>query len=254
MQHDIVGDLYRKYKSIQVNETIHPGDVMYRSGKDWYFPVGESGVKCILSGLTQTNLSQVKRIMDLPCGHGRVARHLRAAFPGAELFFCDLDREGVDFCAAHFSGKAVYSQPDLTKAALPDHLDIIWIGSLFTHLSKRKTSEWIEFLSTKLSHNGIIVATFHGYFTATHPPASARVDIESLRRSFFDTGYGFEAYNPDDPVQLGEYGFSVSRPATIMDIVTSISGTRVSSYTERGWASNHDVLVLCRDDRLRPFG
>ena len=57
----------------------------------------------------------------------------------------------------------------------------------------------------------------------------------------------------DDPVQLGEYGFSMSKPSSILDLADAISGMRVVSYTERGWANNHDILALCRDDRLRPF-
>lgn len=253
MQVDVISDIYKMYKSAGVNQTIHPNDVMYRSGKNWYFPVGESGVQCVLAGLAHTTLPKVKRILDLPCGHGRVARHLAAAFPEAQFFFSDLDREGVDFCASSFNGKAVYSQPDLTTADIPGSLDVIWIGSLFTHLSKNKTSSWLEFLASKLTAHGIIVASFHGYFTVTNPPASSRVDIVKLRRQFSEEGYGFESYNADDPVQLGDYGFSVSKPSCVMDIVTAIPGTRVASYTERGWSANHDVLVLCRDDRLRPF-
>jgi hypothetical protein len=77
--------------------------------------------------------------------------------------------------------------------------------------------------------------------------------LEKLRREFHAMGYGFEAYPSDDPVQLGEYGFSMSKPSSILDMADAISGMRVVSYTERGWANNHDVLALCRDDRLRPF-
>ena len=43
---------------------------------------------------------EVARLLDLPCGHGRVMRYLRAAFPRAEITGCDLLRDGVDHCAA----------------------------------------------------------------------------------------------------------------------------------------------------------
>ena len=248
-----VAECYERYKATSVSQKIHPNDTMFRGGPDWYYPVGESGVACIFSALTLTRLAKVKRVLDLPCGHGRVGRHLRTAFPNAKLYFSDLDTEGVDFCADEFNGTGIYSVRDLTKAKLPRDIDVIWVGSLFTHVSRGKTFAWLSFLVNHLSSQGILVATFHGYFTAQNPPASARVDLEKLRREFHAMGYGFEAYPSDDPVQLGEYGFSMSKPSSILDMADAISGMRVVSYTERGWANNHDVLALCRDDRLRPF-
>lgn len=254
MKIEDVNEIYNTYKKADVKKSINTDDSMYISGKDWYFSTGRSGIDCILSGLLSTRLPHVHRIMDLPCGYGRVGRHLRAAFPSAEIFFCDIDRSAVDFCATEFHGHKVYSEPDLTHVPLPTHLNVIWVGSLFTHLSRQKVAEWLGYLSTKLSSDGVIVATFHGYFTATNPPPFLRVNIDDLRRQFHETGYGFEAYKSDDYVRLEDYGVSVSKPSAILDIAAAIPSTRVVSYTERGWAANHDVLVLCKDDRLRPFG
>lgn len=248
-----VAEIYRRYSESRVSDALHPNDVMYKSGADWYFPVGASGVECILSALTLTRLSEVRRILDLPCGHGRVGRHLRCAFPHAELHFCDLDVEAANFCASEFDGHPVYSVPDLTKATLPKDLDIIWIGSLFTHLSRDQTLQWLTFLAGHLRPLGILVASFHGYFTRHHPPRTARVDIEKLRCEFDATGYGFENYPSEDPVKLERYGFSMSKPSAILDMANAIPKTRVIAYIERGWASNHDVLALTRDDRLQPF-
>ncbi|WP_182585767.1 hypothetical protein [Aminobacter ciceronei] len=45
---------------------------------------------------------------------------------------------------------------------------------------------------------------------------------------------------------------SLSKPSTILDIADSLPGLR-AGYIERGWANNHDVLVLCRNDRLASF-
>jgi SAM-dependent methyltransferase len=248
-----VAELYQAYKASSVSCELHPNDAMYRSGPEWYYSVGESGVYCILSALAMTRLRKARRILDLPCGHGRVGRHLRAAFPSAELFFSDLDKDGVDFCSAEFKGAGIYSDPDLTRVELPRELDVIWVGSLFTHVSRARTFAWLCYLAGHLRSHGILVASFHGYFTVYNPPSSARVDVDKLRREFQAMGYGFDAYGSHDPIQLGEYGFSVSKPSHILDLADAIPDTRVVSYTERGWAQNHDVLVLCGDDRLRPF-
>ena len=42
-------------------------------------------------------LMEVKTILDLPSGHGRVLRHLIKMFPEARCDVCDLDVGGMDF-------------------------------------------------------------------------------------------------------------------------------------------------------------
>jgi SAM-dependent methyltransferase len=226
---------------------------MFRNGAGFYYKVGESGINCILSALSLTHLPGVRRILDLPCGHGRVGRHLRCAFPDAELFFSDIDREGVDFCVSEFGGYGIYSLPDLTQARLPRGLDVIWVGSLFTHVNRSKTQKWLHFLADHLGAHGILVATFHGYFTARNLPRNSGVDPEAMVREFDEIGFGFAPYPRRSGAELDEYGFSIAKPSSIMDMADAIPGTRIVSYTERGWAGNHDVLALCRYDRLLPF-
>ena len=38
---------------------------------------------------------------------------LRAAYPDTPLTVCDLDPDGVDFCATHFGAGPVYSREDV---------------------------------------------------------------------------------------------------------------------------------------------
>jgi len=84
--------------------------------REYYFRCGRSAVECIQNALAIAAIPQprIKRILDLPCGHGRVLRYLRAAFPEAEIAACDLLRDGVDFCSSTFGATAVYSsdEPD----------------------------------------------------------------------------------------------------------------------------------------------
>ena len=205
--------------------------------------------------MSLTWLPQVERILDLPCGHGRVGRHLRATFPDAEIHFCEIDREGADFCAATFGGKALYSEPDLTKLDFPKDFDLIWVGSLFTHTPLETTIAWLAYLAEHLREHGILVATFHGLFAAelakVHPGVSGGSDWGKVLKEFDAVGYGFATY--PDSHGIDGYGVSLSKPSRIMDIATAIPCTRVGAYTERGWANNHDVLMLVKHDRLKSF-
>ena len=59
------------------------------------------------------SLSNLRSILDLPCGHGRVARHLRVRFPGSQLICCDINRDGVDFCQSSYAATGMYSNAEL---------------------------------------------------------------------------------------------------------------------------------------------
>lgn len=206
-------------------------------------------VICSVLGLSW--VTGVHRILDLPCGHGRVTRHLRAGFPQAQLFCCDIDRAGADFCAVEFNGSAIHSQPDLTAVKIPDRLDLIWIGSLFTHLDQQRTSAWLSYLIDHLRPHGILVATFHGLFLpdmVLRAPSLDGASLQVINEGFMAAGWGYDTYtgSPD-------YGFSRSHPAAVMRMATDIPETRVIAYVERGWSYNHDVLAIAKQDRLTDF-
>src|SRR5919109_3533527 len=78
-----------------VSHRISPRDLMARDHLDHYFRVGEGAINEIERLLD----NEPERILDLPCGHGRLMRWLRAAYPYAEIVGCDLDPDAVNFCA-----------------------------------------------------------------------------------------------------------------------------------------------------------
>src|SRR4029453_405200 len=132
-----------------VNRHISPADQMLSGALDreHYFDCGRSALECINKALLIASIppKRIKRILDLPCGHGRVLRHLKAAFPEAEIAACDLLRDGVDFCSSTFGATAIYSCDEPEAIPLkPESFDLIWVGSLFTHLD---APLWSRFLA-----------------------------------------------------------------------------------------------------------
>ena len=263
MDFSAIGELFRRYEEAAVSQDIAPDDEMYQSGKDWYFSVGASALRCILHGLAISRVPQVSSILDLPCGHGRVARHLRAAFPGVPIAFADLSRSAADFCASRFDGIAIYSEPDLSRVTFPTGYDVIWVGSLFTHLDLYRTKIFLQHLVEQLNDNGIVVATFHGRWSVEVQNRYWQlIDNQRWTRILSDyeeIGYGYCPYPGSLPDQLSEspvaqsWGISLVRASRMVELVSGFEGTRLLGYTERGWADNHDVLVLAKTDRLKPW-
>lgn len=175
------------------------------------------------------------------------------ASPGAEMFFCDLDAGGAQFCAKEFRGTAIASRVELTEVNLPRDCDVIWVGSLFTHLDRARTERWLRHLCGSLSERGVLVATFHGRWTIELQEQSSVFDAASwceVLTSYQATGFGYARY-PDKPHE--DYGISLSRPSAIVAMVEDIPNVRLLSYAERGWAGNHDVLGIGGLDRLKPW-
>ena len=268
-----------------VNWSIHPKDEMYLSGKEWYFRVGESGLKAIHGVVGLSRIIEVKEILDLPCGYGRIARFLRASYPDANITFCDIESDAVDFCSSEFDGNSLYSSPDLCDLEFPNKFDLIWVGSLFTHVDYARTERWIKYLCGALSPDGVLVATFHGAWALEFQKKHPMIDNDlwqKILNGYRNDGYGYASYRnrgmKDYGISLArpskitaivkklmgvrlpsnaemgmeDYGISLARPSKITAIVEKLRGVRLLSYTERGWANNHDVLGVAKRDRLFP--
>jgi SAM-dependent methyltransferase len=240
--------LYDDYKDRQVIATVSPGETM---NNEWYWQVGDSAIRVVAAACVSANLANVRTVLDLPCGHGRVLRHLRAFFPHAEIHACDLDEAGVEFCADVLGAIPIVSQSRLDEVRFPARYDLIWVGSLFTHVSEAVASEMLTSLSGLLSERGIVVATFHGRWCEhVHKvaPYIGERRWERIVDGFRRSGYGYADYEATEGHKYieGSYGVALARPSKLIDLVEKIGDVRIYSYTERAWADHQDVLVFGR--------
>jgi SAM-dependent methyltransferase/CBS domain-containing protein len=179
-----------------LDTTISPQDAMW--SKQWgpYLLAGVSAVTCIRKAMQEQEGEQVTRILDLGCGHGRVLRVLKASFPNAALVACDLDRDAVDFCAATFGATAVYSDADPSKVRLEESFDLIWSGSMFTHLDQRAWVGFFDLAVRSLTPGGLFVFTTSGrrdrkawrFINLSSPK------IDRLLADYDREGFGYAAF------------------------------------------------------------
>lgn len=146
----------------KINQKISPNDSVYKDDQDNYFKWGKWALVSIKKTLFDVNKKNVKSILDLPCGHGRVLRFLKAAFPEAIITACEIDKDGVDFCVDTFDVKGVYSADNPAEIPIKEKFDLIWCGSLLTHLDQNKWRGFIKFFSQHLEKNGVLIFTTHG--------------------------------------------------------------------------------------------
>src|SRR4051794_39102608 len=111
--------------------------------------------------------AEPRRILDLPSGHGRVMRALRARFPTAEIVACDVLESGVQFCAETFDAVPVHAPTDPRELELEGQFDLIWCGSLLTHLRAQRWTHFMDLFQRHIAKDGTLVATTHGRRVAT---------------------------------------------------------------------------------------
>jgi SAM-dependent methyltransferase len=229
-----------------VSGRIAADDAMHDSDLGHYGRVGQSAWRCITLALLACDAPTPRRVLDLPCGHGRVLRVLRRALPDAELTACDLDRAGVDFCRTEFGAHSVYSDTDLRSVVLGSDFDLIWCGSLLTHLDAPRWLEVLRAFVAALRPGGVAVVTVHGRLVADrlrngvdYGLTPAR--ITELLRAYDNGGFGYVDY----PDRAG-YGVSLSSPAFLFRELAAWFDVRVVSYAERQWDDHQDVLAFQR--------
>src|SRR5437016_1194151 len=113
---------------------IFYNDGMYTGDGAQYFKVGLSAIRSIDAAIHHGCLDRVDNILDLPCGGGRVLRFLAVHYP-ARIWAGDLQRDMVGFCAREFGAVPVHSSTDFDQLSIVQSFDIIWCGSLVTHLN-----------------------------------------------------------------------------------------------------------------------
>lgn len=231
----------------RVGAFVSECDIMLvKSDARAYAEVGLSALECVQSGLAAAGKAVPKRILDFGCGYGRVLRFLRAAFPAAEVFCTDMDAEGLGFCTHHFNTFGVRTDLENGPDWIDTRFDLIWVGSVFTHLDVPNCQRLLRHLAAFLAPGGVVVFTTHGQYARNQMKAKSpvyRMKPEVLGQILADcdaTGHGYSDY-ADWP------GYGVSATTTEwVDGLIAESGLVKRLHQPAGWAKHQDVFVAER--------
>lgn len=229
---------------------IHYGDGMYIGDGAHYYKVGLSAIRCIDEALTLATLSDPEAILDLPCGYGRVLRFLAHRFPKAKITACELDRDAVDFCVTALGASPAYSSPDLDGLSLGTHFNLIWCGSLITHIDDAKIIALFEFFRRHLAPGGLLLFTTHGDYVARRMSTTdfhyglLHEQIRSIVDRYSQSGFAYTDY-PDRE----HYGISLTSPEWIRKQIEQVGGLRTIYFREHGWDNHQDVFGFMREER-----
>ena len=226
--------------------TMAPQDGMIWPGlEEQYFDLGRRALELVLFSAQLCDKPHYPDILDLPCGYGRVLRWLRAQYDYARITACDLDRAAVDFCAAEFAATPVYSQPNLRDLPFNSSFDLIWVGSLLTHLPQ---DEWLAALDCFVRWTrecGVLIFTTQGRRFASllargQKNVTENINKGALLAEFARTGFAFQPYFED---QSGHYGVSATSPEWVQRVLQRYPDIIMRAFLEETWGIQ-DVVIL----------
>jgi SAM-dependent methyltransferase len=229
-----------------VRGPIHPDDDM-KHPEDvdaaHYARVGRSAVAAIGTALAEAGrgFDDVASCLDMPCGYGRVLRLLAQEIAPERITACDVNRQAIRFCATHFGVTPLRSTPSLKGVALGRH-DLIWCGSLLTHLDEARIALLLRSFAGALLPGGIAIVTIHA-----EPPTSGEFAPrrEQIGHALMTSGHLHIPYEG----ALFDYGHAWHTPDHVTRAFAAASGdaVRLISHQPRGWDDHQDVLAFRRE-------
>jgi SAM-dependent methyltransferase len=243
---------YAAYRATPISPEISPADDMYDPSNPAaaasYMASGRSAMDVIMAALLTAKTSRIERILDLPCGGGRVTRHLRAFFPDAQIWAADLAEAKQEFVIDTFGCYRPEPNNDF-RASSPRPYDLIFVGSLLTHFDEMRFRRSLDWFGDALAPGGIAVITLHGrycdFFQRQRYQMIAPEQWESVAAQYARTGFGYEPYRDESGFHGAlSYGISYSRPSFVFGHLEQRDDLRIIGYHERAWNAHQDAVVF----------
>ncbi len=247
-----LSNLYQKYQlelihlpelslEISIHDTMYEGNIAW--GDFHYAKVGIEAVSIIKYCFLLKHTSNPEKILDFGCGYGRVLRFLKNQYPDASITACEIAEDSVGFCSETFGVYSYLSNADVKYLPKESKYDLIWAGSVFTHLSNKHFKELFNYFMGILNTNGMLVFSTHGRFCELH----LRGDGYGLNRwqqhkvywEYRLLGFGYEDY----PGKNG-YGVSINTPAWLMDFLSDYTEIEIVGYFEKYWDEHQDIVAI----------
>jgi SAM-dependent methyltransferase len=240
--------LFWRRQLLEPSSEVSPNDQMYRGGSlERYFTTGHVTVRRIKIAMLEAQLRDLTSILDFGCAWGRVMRSLKVAFPNATLTACDTNREAVDFCVEAFGAIPVYSTADSKAVDFGGPFDLIWAGSVFSHMNAARWRDFLGTFGSLLSPGGLLVFTTPGRRSASLLRAG-KLDWglgegghAKLLSDYDEQGFGYADF-PEH-----ERGVTLVKPWWTCAELEHHHDLRLLSLREYAWGEQ-DVVACMRAD------
>jgi SAM-dependent methyltransferase len=211
-------------------ETTPPGKARYH-----YFQFGRENVQCLDEVLAATGktFARLRSFLDFAAGWGRTTRFLVQEMPAARIWVSDIDERTLDFQRRRFGVHTLVSAVDPARVTFPCPFEVIYAGSLFTHLPRHRFRGWLSRLHQALEPDGVLIFSTSGLHLC---PANVRPD---------PSGFTFMTTSETTRLPGEEYGSTVVTTAWMRQLARELALDHLY-FLERGLCGGQDLFVVSR--------
>ncbi|HZI50740.1 MAG TPA: class I SAM-dependent methyltransferase, partial [Terriglobia bacterium] len=175
------------------------------------------------------------------CGHGRLTRFLVHRLSRNRITVSDINKEAVDFVCRTFGVKGFYSVGTPEKLSHDGYYDVIFVGSLFSHLPVTIWASWLSRLYGMLSKNGVLVFSTHGMDLYKQIAPAERQRLETDTEGFF---YGEVTFGGGGILPPTIYGTTYVSDSYVRQVVKSRALGNLIGFYPKGLSQLQDVYVI----------
>jgi SAM-dependent methyltransferase len=224
-------------EDIQTHYTGHSGRATLKEAYLAY------GIFKQLAASNSIDLRECDNILDFGCGWGRIIRFFLKDVEPSKLHGVDIDRAMIDICRqSHL--KCSFSLIDpLPPLHFSDNMmDVIYLYSVFTHLSEEVHVEWLREFKRILRPGGVLIATTRPRAFIPFCAELRKKDFEKWQRgaasAFANTGRVLDAYD------RGKYCHSATGGGVAQDRSFYGESCIPKTYVEKEWTKYFSFVDL----------
>ncbi len=205
-----------------------------------------------LAASNSIDLRECDNILDFGCGWGRIIRFFLKDVESSKLHGVDIDGAMIDICQQSRLKCSFSCIDPLPPLHFADNImDVIYLYSVFTHLSEQAHLEWLREFKRILRPGGVLIAT-------TRPrsfiPLCAKLrkkDFEKWQRgaasAFADTERVLDAYD------RGEYCHSATGGGVVQDRSFYGESCIPKTYVQKEWTKYFSFADLISYPEIRNY-
>jgi len=173
--------------------------------------------------------SGLGRMLEFACGYGRTTRFLVERMPAERIVSVDILAGGVEWVRGQFGVGGFVSCTDPSELVIEGKFDLIWVGSLFSHLPRGRFEQFLKLLYGALTPEGVLVFSTHG-----------ADKVPSMEKD--DSGFSFHRASESRSLALDEYGSTFVTAEVLREIGAACGVAHLARVDRHLWTIQ-DVWV-----------
>lgn len=192
-----------------------------------FFDAYEQVVRQVFGGF-----DRLSSVLDFASGYGRLTRVLTQKLPKDRIWISDIYAEAVAWQAKAFGVHAFPSAPSPDLVRHERTHDVVWVGSMFSHLPADLFHAWLARLWSFVGPRGVLCFSVHD---ETLLPEGETMDASGIRYFRFS-----ESGSLDHDI----YGMSYVTEAFVGESISRLPGAPRWKRFFKGLYENQDLYVV----------